>query len=132
MIRFLIRIAIFFGSALVALWVTDLIITDDFNLTYPEGLIVAAVIYALIQAILAPLIFKMTAKNASALMGGVGLISTFISLWLTTIFTGEDGLTITGASAWLFGTLLVWLITAVAGWVLPLIFLKERVEDRRN
>ena len=132
MIRFLIRIAIFFGSALVALWVTDLIITDDFNLTYPEGLIVAAVIYALIQAILAPLIFKMTAKNASALMGGVGLISTFISLWLTTIFTGEDGLTITGASAWLFGTLLVWLITAVAGWVLPLIFLKERVEDRRS
>ncbi len=31
MIRFLIRIAIFFGSALVALWVTDLIIADDFN-----------------------------------------------------------------------------------------------------
>ncbi len=78
---------------------------------------------------MSPLIFKMTAKNASALMGGVGLISTFIALWLTTIITGADGLTITGASAWLFGTLLVWLITAIAGWVLPLIFLKKAVTN---
>jgi uncharacterized membrane protein YvlD (DUF360 family) len=128
MIRFLIRIAIFFGSALVALWVTDLIL-EDFTLGYPEGLIVAAVIYALLQAILAPLIFKVAAKNASALMGGVGLISTFVALWLTTIFTGDDGLNISGATAWLLGTLLVWLITAVAGWVLPLIFLKKAVDN---
>ena len=128
MIRFLIRIAIFFGSALVALWVTDLILSD-FTLTYPEGLIVAAVIYALIQAILSPLIFKVAAKNASALMGGVGLISTFFALVLTVIFTGDSGLKITGATTWLLGTVLVWLITAIAGWVLPLIFLKKAVTN---
>ena len=119
MIRFLIRIAIFFGSALLALWVTDLLL-EDFTLGYPQGLVVAAVIYAIIQAILSPLIVKITAKNASALMGGVGIISTFIALWLTTIFTGDEGLNITGTTGWLLGTLLVWLITAIAGWVLPL------------
>ena len=128
MIRFLIRIAIFFGSALLALWVTDLLL-EDFTLGYPQGLVVAAVIYALIQAILSPLIVKITAKNASALMGGVGIISTFIALWLTTIFTGDEGLNITGTTGWLLGTLLVWLITAIAGWVLPLIFLKKAVEN---
>jgi len=128
MIRFLIRTAIFFGSALLALWVTDLLL-EDFTLGYPQGLIVAAVIYALIQAILSPLIFKMTAKNANALMGGVGLISTFIALWLTTIFTGDEGLNISGTTGWLLGTLLVWLITAIAGWVLPLIFLKKAVDN---
>lgn len=127
MIRFLIRIAIFFGSALVALWVTDLLL-EDFTIGYPTGLIVAAILYAAIQAILSPLIFKVAAKNASALMGGVGLISTFIALWLTTIFTGDDGLNITTATAWLLGTLLVWLITAIAGWVLPLIFLKKAID----
>ena len=128
MIRFLIRIAIFFGSALLALWVTDLLL-EDFTLGYPQGLVVAAVIYALIQAILSPLIVKITAKNASALMGGVGIISTFIALWLTTIFTGDEGLNITGTTGWLLGTLLVWLITAIAGWVLPLIFLKKAVDN---
>jgi len=128
MIRFLIRIAIFFGSALLALWVTDLLL-EDFTLGYPQGLVVAAVIYAIIQAILSPLIVKITAKNASALMGGVGIISTFIALWLTTIFTGDEGLNITGTTGWLLGTLLVWLITAIAGWVLPLIFLKKAVEN---
>jgi len=128
MIRFLIRIAIFFGSALLALWVTDLLL-EDFTLGYPQGLVVAAVIYAIIQAILSPLIVKITAKNASALMGGVGIISTFIALWLTTIFTGDEGLNITGTTGWLLGTLLVWLITAIAGWVLPLIFLKKAVDN---
>ena len=128
MIRFLIRIAIFFGSALLALWVTDLLL-EDFTLGYPQGLIIAAVIYALIQGILSPLIFKITAKSASALMGGIGLISTFVALWLTWLFTADDVLDIEGTTGWLLSTLLVWLITAIAGWVLPLIFLKNRVGD---
>jgi len=129
MIRFLINIVIFFGSALLALWVTDVLL-EDFTLGYPMGLVVAGALYALIQAILSPLIFKMTNKHASALLGGVGLLSTFVALWLTTLFTGEDGLNITSATGWLLGTLLVWLITAIAGWVLPLIFLKNRMEAK--
>jgi hypothetical protein len=128
MVRFLINVAIFFGSALLALWLADMIL-EDFTLGYPMGLVVAAVIFALIQAILSPLILKMTAKYANALVGGVGLISTFVALWLTTIITGDEGLNISTAMAWLLGTLIVWLITAIAGWVLPLIFLRNRVKD---
>lgn len=128
MVRFLISIAIFFGSALLALWVADILL-DDFTLGYPSGLIIAAVLFALIQAILAPLIAKLTARYANALMGGVGLLSTFIALWLTTIITDDEGLNISSTTGWLLGTLIVWLITAIAGWVLPLIFLRNRLKD---
>jgi len=129
MIRFLIRLLIFFGSALVALWVTDLLL-EDFTIGYPQGLVVAAVLFALIQAIIAPLIFNLARKYANALLGGIGLVSTFVALWLTTLITGDDGLNISTVTAWVVGTLLVWLITAIAGWVLPLIFLKNQVADR--
>lgn len=128
MIRFLINVAIFFGSALLALWVTDLLLAD-FTVGYPQGIIVAAIIFALLQAILAPLVFNIARKYASAVLGGVGLISTFIALWLTTVITGDEGLNISTAAAWLLGTLLVWLITALGGWILGAIFLKNRVKN---
>jgi uncharacterized membrane protein YvlD (DUF360 family) len=121
MVRFLINLAIYLASAVLALWVTSLII-DDFNVTF-EGLIIAAVIFAILQAILSPFIFNMARKYASFLMGGVGLVSTLLSLWITTLIT--DGLSISGVTAWVVGALIVWLITALGGWILGLIFLKR-------
>lgn len=122
MVRFLIRLVIFLVTAILALWVTSLIL-DDFNVTL-EGILIASGIFAILQAILAPFIFNMARKYASFLLGGVGLVSTFLALWLTTLFT--DALTITGVTAWVVGTLIVWLITALGGWALGLIFLKNR------
>jgi hypothetical protein len=126
MVRFLIRLVINLAVAMLALWLTSLII-DDFNVTF-EGLIIAAAIFAVLQAILAPFIFNMARKYASFLLGGVGLVSTFVALLITTLIT--DGLTITGVAAWVVGTLIVWLICAIGGWALALIFLKERAENR--
>lgn len=126
MIRFLIYAAIFLGSAALALWLTGIVL-EDFSITL-EALIVAAVIFAVIQALLSPFILKMTARYASAFIGGVGLLSTFIALWLTSIFV--DGLEITGgAVTWVLATLMVWLITALATWVLPMIFIKKAVTN---
>jgi len=126
MVRFLINLVIYLATAMLALWVTSLII-DDFNVTF-EGLIIAAAIFAVLQAILAPFIFNMARKYASFLLGGVGLVSTFLALWITTLIT--DGLTISGVTAWVVGTLIVWLISALGGWVLGLIFLKNRAAER--
>jgi len=122
MVRFLIRLVIFLVTAVLALWVTSLIL-DDFNISL-EGILIAAGIFALLQAILAPFIFNMARKYASFLLGGVGLVSTFLALWITTLFS--DSLTISGVTAWVVGTLIVWLITALGGWALGLIFLKKR------
>lgn len=124
--RFLTSLVIYLVTAALALWLTSVII-DGFDVTL-QGLIIAAVIFAVLQAILAPFIFNMARKYASFLLGGVGLVSTFLALLITSLVT--DSLEISGISAWVIGTLIVWLITAIGGWVLGLIFLKKYKKER--
>jgi len=124
--RFLTSLVIYLVTAALALWLTSVII-DGFDVTL-QGLIIAAVIFAVLQAILAPFIFNMARKYASFLLGGVGLVSTFLALLITSLLT--DSLEISGISAWVIGTLIVWLITAIGGWVLGLIFLKKYKKER--
>lgn len=113
------RAAIFLASAAAALWLTSLLL-DGFKLEFPEGLIAATVVFALAQAFLSPLVEKLTQRHADALLGGVGILSTFVAL-LVTVLLGA-GLTIEGLGTWAGAILLVWLITAIATWVLPGIF----------
>ena len=128
MIRFLINAAIFLGSAVLGLWLADVVL-EDFSLSF-SSLLIAAIIFAVIQAILSPFFFKMTSTHAGAFLGGVGLISTFVSLWLTSLIV--DDLSVTGGwTTWLFATLIVWLVTAFATWLLPLIFLRNRRQERK-
>lgn len=131
MIRFLIRVLIFVASAALGLWVASLLL-DDFEITV-TGFVTAVVIFAIAQSILTPFILKMSMRYASAFTGGVGLISTFVALLIATLVS--DGLAITGVSTWVIGTLVVWLVTAIATLVLPLWWLKERRDstpDRRS
>lgn len=127
MIRFLINVAIFLASAALGLWLASLILGEDFSLP-AAALIYATVIFAIIQALLSPFFFKMTARYANALIGGVGLVATFFSLWITTLIVSD--FSISGASTWIIATLIVWLVTALATWVLPLIFLKNRRAEK--
>lgn len=125
MIRFLIRAAIFLGSAALGLWVASLIL-DDFVI-HPAGFFLAILVFAVAQSILSPFIAKMTHRHAGALLGGVGLISTFVSLLIATLI--GDGLSIRGVTTWVLGTLIVWLVTALATWLLPMWLLKEKRAD---
>jgi len=124
MIRFLIRAAIFLGSAALGLWVASLAL-QDFILTW-QGFVLTVVLFAGVQSILAPFIAKMTARNAPAFLGGVGLLSTFVSLLIASIIS--NGLVITGWQTWILATLIVWLVTALATFLLPMIFLREAVQ----
>lgn len=128
MVRFLVNIAIFVGSAALGLWITSLIL-EDFKIS-GLGIIVCVLIFAALQSILSPLIFKLTRKYANAFTGGVGLVSTFIALLVTSMVS--TNLSIDGTATWLASTLLVWLITAVATWVLPMIFLRNQVQKRKS
>jgi uncharacterized membrane protein YvlD (DUF360 family) len=121
MIRFLINAAIYLGSAALALWVTSLIL-DGFDITL-AGLLISAAIFALIQSLLGPFIFKMTTKYANAFTGGIGLLTAFVALLITDLL--RTGLSIDGVSTWVAATAIVWLITAIATFVLPMIFLKK-------
>ena len=128
MIRFLIRVAVYFVSAFIGLVAADLLLS---GLSIEvSSYFTVAIIFALIQAIISPLVFKMTAKNANAFIGGVGLLSVFVSLLITNILL--SGITVSGFSTWILASLIIWLVTAIAAFILPFIFAKNVVEERRN
>ena len=96
---------------------------------HASGFTVAVLIFAVAQAILAPFVFNVARKYASAILGGIGLVSTFLALWVATLI--GDGLEISGASTWIGVTVVVWLIGALGGWLLGWLVL-TRWWDRRQ
>ncbi|MEN3225845.1 phage holin family protein [Mycolicibacterium porcinum] len=126
MIRFLLRIAIFLGSAalglLVAAWLVPGVSVSAW------GFIATVVIFAVAQAILSPFFLKMASRYASAFLGGIGLISTLVALILASVLT--RGLSISGIGSWIAATVVVWLVTAVATVVLPALFLKQKAASK--
>ena len=128
MVRILIRAVIFLVSAALGLLVASWLL-DDFVVT-SSGFVTTVVVFALAQSILAPFIAKMTNRYAPAFLGGIGLLSTYVALLIATIV--GDGLQITGAQTWILATLIVWLVTALATLLLPLIFLRNKVASTRQ
>jgi hypothetical protein len=128
MIRFLVRMAIFFVSTAIGLLIAKLVL-DDMSIDATAFLIVV-VIVSVLQSVLAPFIAKTTARNAPALLGAAGLISTFIALVVANVVV--EGLTITGALTWVLATLIVWLVTMIAAFMLPLILVKLGLDAART
>jgi hypothetical protein len=123
MIRLAIRAAVFLASAAIGLLVA-MAVVDDMTINW-SSFVIVVVVFALLQSILTPFITQAAQRNAPALVGGVGLISTLISLLLTALIS--DGLEIDGASAWLLAALIVWLVTMVATLLLPIILVKAGI-----
>jgi len=131
-ITFLIRAAIFVVSAALGLIVADLIL-PGFYLHWNDwwGFVLAVVIFAVLQSVLAPWLFTITRRHANALIGGIGLVSTFVAL-LIAVVVPAAGIGIDGPVAWILGTLIVWLVTALATWLLPPLFIKKKVSAARG
>lgn len=128
MIRLLIRVAVLLGSSALGLLVARLLL-DGFHVS-ASGFVTAVIVFTAAQAILAPFIFSVARKHASALLGGIGLVSTFVALLIASLFTG--GLRLNGVSTWISATLVVWLVTALGGWLIPLMIAKNRVASRSD
>lgn len=128
MMRLLIRAVIFFVSSAIGLLVAALVL-DDFEVT-PSGFLLVVVLFALIQSIISPFLMKVAAKNATAFLGGIGLLATFIALLVATVV--GDSLTINGVSTWIAATVIVWLATAVATFLLPFAVARTAVDRRRD
>jgi hypothetical protein len=138
MIRFLVRAVVFIVSAavglLVAAGVVDGVSVGASGLmvsVVASSLTATVVVFAVIQSVLGPFIAKVTARNAPAFLGGVGLISTFVALLAATAVT--ESLTITGgAVTWLAATVVVWLATALATLALPILLVWFGIESARS
>jgi uncharacterized membrane protein YvlD (DUF360 family) len=129
MIRFLINLVVYFVSALVGIIVADLIFSG-FSVKVGLSYFVVAAIFALIQAILSPLVRSLTERKASAFMGGVGLLSTFVALFLTSLISSSFD--IDGIGTWFGATVVVWLFGAIAAFILPFLLVKRVVKESRS
>ncbi|WP_194397885.1 phage holin family protein [Microbacterium atlanticum] len=132
MLTLLLRALIFLVSAALGLLAADLIL-EGFTLHWDDwwGILLAVVIFAVLQSVLAPWLLKITRRHANALIGGIGLLSTFVAL-LIAVLVPAAGIGIDGPVAWIIGTLVVWLVTALASWLLPPLFIRRKVQDRRG
>lgn len=129
MVRTLISAAIYVLANAVGLLVASLLLGENFSFT-AKGFIFATLLLSLVNVVAGPLIEKMSEKNVPALKGGVALVTTFVGLWITNLFVG--GMTISGASTWLLGTILVWAGALIATIVLPIFLVKKAVKDHRE
>jgi hypothetical protein len=95
------------------------------------GFVICIVIFAILQSILSPWIAKLADRYAPVLMGGIGIFSTLVAL-IVVVLLPIGGLRITDITGWLLGAVIVWLISALGTVLLPLIFLKREVQERRR
>jgi uncharacterized membrane protein YvlD (DUF360 family) len=129
MVRLLIRTFIALVTSAVAFVVADIVL-DGFNVSYPEGLIIPVVIFTLATVLLAPVVEAMVDRYASWASILLGLIITLLSLIVTELLT--DSLSIQGLSAWVIGTIIVWLASIVTTFAMGLLFRSSLQERRSN
>ncbi|MEJ1091741.1 hypothetical protein [Microbacterium istanbulense] len=132
MITLVFRTLIFVVSAALGLIVADLLL-EDFRIDWSQwwGFVLCVVIFAVLQSVLSPWVAKMADRYAPVLMGGIGIFSTLISL-IIVVLLPIGGLSIRGASGWLLGSVIVWLVSALGTVLLPMLFLKRQLTDRKD
>jgi uncharacterized membrane protein YvlD (DUF360 family) len=110
-------------ALLVISWVVDGVTM------YATGFVIAVIVFTVAQALLGPFIFNLARQYASAVLGGIGLVSTFVALFVATLF--PNGLQINGITAWIFATLIAWVITALGTWILGVLIIKRWWDKRQ-
>jgi hypothetical protein len=127
-VRFIISLILqIVGNAvglIVAAW-----LLDDMSLS-TGGFIVALLIFTGVSVIILPLIQKQAIRGSEALAGSSALVTTFIALVVTVAIS--DSMRISGFTTWVAATVIVWAVALIAGIILPWIFLKKRVQERRR
>ena len=102
---------------------------DDVTIS-GTAFLVAVVIFTVVYAIAQPFFTQMALNTAPALRGGVALVATLVGLIVTSLVS--DGLSIEGTGTWVAATVIVWLVSLLGVLILPAIFLKKRMEERRS
>ena len=78
----------------------------------------AVLVFAALQAVLSPFVFNMARKYASAVLGGIGIVSTLLALWIASMLTA-GGFRIDGVWAWV----LTFPCCGFIGWALAKLFM---------
>ena len=128
MIRLLARLTLSVLSNALGLFMASVFV-DGFSID-GFSFVIAVAIFSLSTTVFGPLIMKIALKNASYLMGGIALVTTFVGLVITNILS--SGISIDGVSAWIISTLIVWIFTVIGSVVLPLILFKKTLAKNND
>jgi uncharacterized membrane protein YvlD (DUF360 family) len=126
-IRLLVRLLIAFASNAVGLIVAAVVL-DGMTLDV-TGFVVAVAVFTVVFALLQPFLLSVLRRSPAPVLGGVALIATLVSLIVTTLLT--DGLSISGVGTWVAATVIVWLGSVLAAFILPYLGLKKYLDERR-
>ena len=128
MVRFLARTALYLLANSVGL-IAAAVLLEGFTLD-PVGFVLSVLIFTAVETLLGPFVVKMAIQYAPALRGGIALVTTFVGLFLTTLFTG--GLRIEGFTTWLLAPLIVWVSVLLAAILLPMVLFKKVLSEARE
>lgn len=129
MIRLLVRTAIVLAGNAVGLIAASLLL-DDFRIDV-TGFIVSLIVFTVAVALLTPFLESVMRRNeaTSAAVGGVALISTLAALVVTDLVS--DGLDVRGVGTWIAATVIVWIASLLAVFILPYLGLRKYLEEQR-
>jgi len=127
-IRFLVRLLVSLAGNAVGLIVASAVLSG-FHLdvtAFVEAVIVFTIVLALMTPFLANMLRR--SRSSASALGGVSLIATFVALLVTDVIS--KGLSISGIGTWIAATVIVWLGSLIAVFVLPYLGLKKYLEAR--
>lgn len=131
MIRFLASTALHLLANAAGLLVAALVLPG--LQVRPIGFVVSVLFFTGVEVLLGPFVLKLSMKYLPALRGGIALVTTFVGLFLTNVFT--DGLTINGATTWILAPFIVWVFVLLAAVLLPMVLFKKvlsEVKEQRS
>ena len=94
------------------------------------GFLTSVVFFTTVELLFEPFIMKMAIRYLPAIRGGIALVTTFVGLLLTSMFTA--GLEISGVTTWVLAPLIIWVSVLLAGIVLPLMLFKDILREGVN
>lgn len=128
MIRFLVRTGVMLLANAVGL-VAAAVVLDGMTLD-ATSFIEAIIIFTIAFALMTPFMANQLRKRQSSALGGVALIATLIALIVTDLIS--DGLTIDGIGTWVAATVIVWVASLLAAFILPYLGLKKYLEEKQK
>lgn len=118
----LIRLVLVLAANALGLLIAALVL-DKMSLDI-GGFFIAVVIFTVLAAIFQPLVTKITKSKLPALEGASALIGTFLALVVTRLLS-SDRLSISGAGTWVLATVIIFVVTFIAGIILPKLFISD-------
>ena len=121
MIRFLAQITLILLANAAGIIIATIVL-PGFTIN-AVGFITSVVFFTTVELLFERFVAKVALRYVPALRGGIALVTTFVGLLLTNIWT--SGLEIQGVSTWLLAPMIIWLTVVIMGTVLPMVLFKD-------